>query len=262
MITQKDIEYRLQHGVLPQLDFTNNKDCLMTITAPPVQHTKFATAINPVKHASAGKIATGIGQFFVGIMHLAAGSSGYGVGKMIQGMGTTVSGAVDPTKTGIDSDVTKVVIEKEKEAWARLYFIRSFTPASGNIGDTYYRDGSCDEFHCGNGHIFLPNGDYFEGLFDDGIPKKGLYIYADGERYLGELLDGLKHGEGMTLYADGTYYDGIYQNGERNIYGTMWYTDSIYSGEWYNGIRHGVGYFKQDNGYCFGGDWRNDEPVQ
>lgn len=262
MITQKDLEYRIAHGCLPQLDFTNNKDCLSTISAPPVEHSVYASSTNPLKHASAGKIAKGIGQGMMGAFHLAAGDFGYGLGKLLQGSGNLVTGAVDPTRTSVDTDATKTVFERENEAWSRLYFLRNFIPATGNIGDVYYKDGSCDEFHCGNGYMILPNGDYFEGLFDDGEIKRGLYIYADGERYLGDFYNGMKNGRGLTIYTDGTYYDGIYEDGEKNGAGTMWYVDGVYFGYWQNGIRHGYGIYKQSDGYCFEGDWNNDYPVE
>lgn len=262
MITQDDLNYRVVHGCLPQLDFTNNKDCLSTISAPPVEHSKYASSTNPLKHASAGTIAKGIGQGFSAMFHMTAGDFGYGIGKLIQGTGTLATGLVDPTRTAVDSDATKTVFEKENEAWNRLWLLKNFIPASGNLGDTYYKDGSCDEFHCGNGYKIFSNGDYFEGLFDDGEISIGLYIYADGERYLGEFCDWAKHGRGITIYTDGTYYDGTYQNGEKDGVGTMWYVDGVYYGEWQNGMRHGVGIYKQSDGYCFEGNWQNDYPVE
>ncbi len=261
MITEKDIAYRLEHGVLPWLDFTNNQNCLECIEVPPVQHSALCKPVNFVKHASGGKILKGVGNGLEGIMHMASGNFGYGLGKMVGGTVNMAVGAVDTNKVSWDSEITKIIIKAEQDCWKRLFCLKSFVPATGNLGDRYLRDGSCDDFHCGNGYAIFENGDYFEGYWDDGEISKGIYIYADGERYLGEFNDVHKHGSGLTIYKDGTYYDGLYRYGNQHLDGKMWYSDGFYEGNWNMGIREGVGFCKLLSGYCFGGNWSNDQPV-
>ena len=162
----------------------------------------------------------------------------------------------------VASDVTNAIIESEEEAWKYLDFIRNFQPAEGNIGDIIFKDGSCDDFHCGNGHRFFDNGDYFEGYFEDGEIKKGIYIYADGTRYLGEFDDDKgKTGTGLTLFNDGSYYFGEYQQNRMHGNGYRLYIDGAFSGVFLNDERYS-GALKLENGTCFFGQFENDQPVQ
>ena len=60
--------------------------------------------------------------------------------------------------------------------------------------------------------------------------------YQNGERYVGETLDGKRHGYGIYYYMTGNYWYGQYQNGRRNGYGAMFTTDGkIFIGRWENG---------------------------
>ena len=90
--------------------------------------------------------------------------------------------------------------------------------------------------------------------------------YADGNKYVGEFKDGLKHGKGkwkkqltstttpcnqydgdyvkdhkngygVFSWESGNMYKGGYKDDERDGFGEMFWTDcSIYQGEWRGGI--------------------------
>ena len=75
-------------------------------------------------------------------------------------------------------------------------------------------------------------GDYFEGEWDSGQPNgQGVYFFANGDRYEGALVDGLRDGYGYHSFSKGMYY----------------------SGEWKKDKYHGVGMSVYPGGdYYFG----------
>ena len=51
-------------------------------------------------------------------------------------------------------------------------------------------------------------------------------IYANGDKYVGETVDGKRHGYGLYYYANGNYYYGRYKDNKQYGYGAMFRTDS------------------------------------
>ena len=255
------LEYRKIHGVVPQLDFVNYQHPLQMVPQTPVVYSRFASLSNPIT-PKAGKIASGVGNVFMGALHLASGNTGYGIGKMAAGAINAGAGVVDPASLGVNQSIAKQIQECEEIAWNELNFLRNFQPASGNLGEFIFKDGSCDELHCGNGHKFFDNGDYFEGFWDDGRIKIGLYVWNSGARYLGEFQNGNRVGLGTMIYDGGEYYRGESMNNVRHGYGAMWYLDGVYIGDWINNNRHGEGFCKFNDNSFFEGEWYNDQPVR
>ena len=63
----------------------------------------------------------------------------------------------------------------------------------------------------------------------------GTYTYADGEKYIGEYINGLMHGQGTYTWANGAKYIGEYMNGKKNGQGTYTSADgTITKGLWEN----------------------------
>lgn len=259
-MTQQDLEYRKIHAVVPQLDFINGGHG--NIVAPPIQYTRFA-AMDSVTKVSGSKITGGLVGAFEGALHMAAGDFGYGLGKTLASVGKTASGVVDPGYVGVQKIVCETIREWEENSWKERYFLTDFVPAEGNLGDIVCEGGEFDECYCGSGHRFFDNGDYFEGMFVDGRILEGLYIFANGARYLGAFDDTLNFtGLGTLLYADGTWYYGQFNRSQRDGVGAMWYTDGAYVGKWSNNMRHGDGFLKLDNGKFFDGQFYNDQMVE
>lgn len=144
-----------------------------------------------------------------------------------------------------------------------------------------YNDGHVYKGNCNN--KFCPNG-------------FGTMTYADGSKYKGSWLNGLKHGYGKMSHSDNPilstkhkikpgdakliteWSHGIiislkieYENGSvyqgscdeklrPHGYGVMKYHDrSIYYGYWANGLRHGHGLHSLSNGDYYSGYWFNDK---
>ena len=255
-MTQQDLEYRKIHAVVPQLDFFNGGHD--NIVAPPIQYTKFA-AMGNVTKVDGKKIAGGLGDAFTSALHMASGDFGYGIGKLFSGVAKTATGVVDPGYLGVQKVVCETIQEWEENSWKERFFLTDFTPAAGSIGDIVCEDGEYDEYYCGLGHRFFDNGDYFEGMFVDGRIMEGIYIFANGARYLGAFDESLNFtGLGTILYADGSCYHGGFYQSMREGVGAMWYIDGVYVGKWSNNVRHGDGFLRIGDKF-YDGEFVNDQ---
>jgi len=62
-------------------------------------------------------------------------------------------------------------------------------------------------------------------------------------KYVGDWVDGVKHGYGILLMGDGGSFEGNFVRGEIEGQGTRrWCDGSTYNGEFHRGERHGKGY--------------------
>lgn len=50
-----------------------------------------------------------------------------------------------------------------------------------------------------------------------------MYIFSNGERYEGELMNGRKHGFGKYIYENGNKYEGLWADDRKNGRGTYTY---------------------------------------
>ena len=53
--------------------------------------------------------------------------------------------------------------------------------------------------------------------------------YQNGDRYIGETVDGKRDGYGLYYYAEGNYYYGQYANNKRRGYGALFRSDNSIS---------------------------------
>ena len=74
----------------------------------------------------------------------------------------------------------------------------------------------------GNGTMTYPNGDKYSGSFDMGWNEqitiyngfaKGVYNYADGRKYEGEIRHKSPHGKGTMTFPDGKIQSGVWDDG-------------------------------------------------
>uniref|UniRef100_A0A8D0L802 MORN repeat-containing protein 3 n=1 Tax=Sphenodon punctatus TaxID=8508 RepID=A0A8D0L802_SPHPU len=118
-------------------------------------------------------------------------------------------------------------------------------------------------------------------------------VYAvNGDRYIGEWLDNLKHGKGMQIWKRrgaiysgdwkfgmrdgyGTYslpdpitkeykkvYSGWWKNDKKCGYGLKFYSDlEYYEGEWEAGQRSGWGRMYYKDGAVYEGQWLEDKAA-
>ncbi len=68
--------------------------------------------------------------------------------------------------------------------------------------------------------------------------------YSTGDKYVGEIKNGLPNGKGTLFWTDGSYYAGEMKDGAIQGTGYIKYSDgSMLFGEWVNGEQYGYGYF-------------------
>ena len=92
----------------------------------------------------------------------------------------------------------------------------------------------------------------------DPVTKTGYHeeTYANGEHYVGDFLNGKRHGVGRMEYMNGDVYEGGYNMGKRHGQGIMTYASgSRYEGNWENSIKSGQGRFVQTNGEVYEGNF-------
>nr|KAG5685652.1 hypothetical protein BaRGS_020894 [Batillaria attramentaria] len=97
-----------------------------------------------------------------------------------------------------------------------------------------------DERH-GEGKATLPNGDTYEGLYENGKRHGGWvddqrcgfgkYNYINGDTYEGEWQNHVRHGRGTYTYAaTGTKYVGMWSNGKWEGHGELIHANHKYVG--------------------------------
>lgn len=69
----------------------------------------------------------------------------------------------------------------------------------------------------------------------------GIYIFSNGEKFVGNLKNGEKNGEGSYYYLNGNVYEGNWANDKKNGFGKYYYfaMDEKYEGEFKNNLKHG-----------------------
>ena len=103
--------------------------------------------------------------------------------------------------------------------------------------------------------IFICKGDDFKQWTD----CKGSYKTADGHKYTG-VFKGGKIIKGISLYLEGAKYVGEFKNLVPNGYGTfVWANGDKYYGAWKNGKTHGNGTKIWQNGRKYLGEFKDDK---
>ena len=83
--------------------------------------------------------------------------------------------------------------------------------------------------------------------------------YDDGSKYVGEVSNGVPHGQGTYTFASGDKYVGEWKNFLYHGHGTSIYADgSKYIGEYKDGVHHGQGTYTWANGAKFVGEYKDN----
>lgn len=106
-----------------------------------------------------------------------------------------------------------------------------------------------------------PNGERFEGDFQDGKYSKGIRKFPNGYSYEVEYINGLPHGKGIETHPDGTkneieFHEGIGK--PKDIPNTLRFDNGFcYQGELENDKPHGNGTLTSPDGkYTFNGEFK------
>ncbi|CAF1195416.1 unnamed protein product [Adineta ricciae] len=139
--------------------------------------------------------------------------------------------------------------------------------SSRSIKTVYIKEG--EEYHgqvnasgslVGYGLYLWKNGDMYLGQFTSGVQTgRGTMVYNDKNKYVGDFVDGDRHGNGTMIWANNDKYDGNWVNGNIEGNGTkIWSNGDEYEGQWEDDMRNGYGVFKESNGDTYRGNWVND----
>ena len=124
----------------------------------------------------------------------------------------------------------------------------------------------CTVGDCENGHgtYVWADGDKYVGDWVDGkMHGKGTMYYTNGDKYEGDFTDGTGTGHGTYTYSDGDVYTGDHIGYYFTGKGTMVYADgSVYVGEWKDDDRHGQGKMTYANGTIEEGQWEEDKFIE
>jgi len=83
----------------------------------------------------------------------------------------------------------------------------------------------------------------YEGDIVDNEPHGyGIFLYANGDKYIGKCKYGKQDGYGKYLYKSGASYVGFFSYGKIHGIGTFEDKKNIYKGSWRNNIKHGMFY--------------------
>ena len=95
---------------------------------------------------------------------------------------------------------------------------------------------SCVLVPCAYGEtINYDGGDKYVGEVSNGVPHgQGTYTFASGDKYVGEISNDRPHGHGTLIYADGAKYIGEYKDDIR-WNGTSYNADGTVRGTYSNG---------------------------
>lgn len=84
--------------------------------------------------------------------------------------------------------------------------------------------------------------------------------YADDSKYLGNIVNGKRHGDGTYTWTNGDEYTGEWKEDKRHGRGTfVWTNGNRYEGEWKDGKMNGMGTFTWANGDRYEGEWKEDK---
>lgn len=101
------------------------------------------------------------------------------------------------------------------------------------------------------------NGDKYVGdVFEGKRHGHGVYYYDSGDKYTGEWSLGKQRGHGVYVYANGDRYVGQWEAGKHNGEGTYYFkSGKVFTGTYVAGSPSGHGVFIYTNGERLDGEW-------
>ncbi|GFP84337.1 phosphatidylinositol 4-phosphate 5-kinase 6 [Phtheirospermum japonicum] len=122
---------------------------------------------------------------------------------------------------------------------------------NGDVYEGEFHKGRCNGV---GGIITVVNGryegDWVDGRYD-GVWDREL---GEGERYIGQYRQGLRHGYGSC--GDGSCYVGEFKCGVKHGIGCYHFRNGDrYAGEYFGDKIHGFGVYHFGNGHCYEGSW-------
>jgi hypothetical protein len=127
------------------------------------------------------------------------------------------------------------------------------------ISNAQCLSGNCVD---GFGKYQYESGNTFEGTFKTSKKINGTFIYASGDKYIGDYQDNKRYGQGVFYYKSGNRFEGEFQNGQK-YYGSFYYKDGkVYVGYFKDDKKEGYGAMYMTDSRIFKGGWAGDKLVK
>lgn len=107
--------------------------------------------------------------------------------------------------------------------------------------------------------ITFKNGTMYRGdMKQNKITGNGEYIFPEGSTYVGQVLNGLRHGNGTyENKTENLKYEGSWINGLKHGNGKLIVNDMVYEGEFFEGAKHNFGKLKwESTGNYYEGEFK------
>ena len=99
------------------------------------------------------------------------------------------------------------------------------------------------------------------GLLDE-EPDRAETDFYNGDKYVGDVATGKRHGHGVYYYDSGDKYTGNWNQGKQEGHGVYVYANGDrYVGEWMQGKHHGEGTYYFKSGKIFQGGYKTGSPC-
>ena len=105
--------------------------------------------------------------------------------------------------------------------------------------------------------VVLDNGDVYLGQLTDGVRHgQGVYTWKDGRRYQGRFEFGKRAGEGTLEWPNGNTYQGQFLDNQLSGQGVFtWANEDRYEGDFVSGRRTGKGRYSWKSGDVYEGEF-------
>jgi len=93
------------------------------------------------------------------------------------------------------------------------------------------------------------------------VKDQNTYTYPNGNKYVGDMKNGIPHGKGILTSKDGDKYEGEFKNGTQSGIGTFTRPNGFkYVGEYRDGVANGIGTETYQSGGYYKGEFKNGKP--
>jgi hypothetical protein len=136
-----------------------------------------------------------------------------------------------------------------------------FSAGTTRFSGQFVRDAGATTYS-GSGKIVWAHGDVYEGDLVQGQRHgRGKMTWANGQSYHGDWVRDAATGQATLRFANGNQYEGLVQDGLPQGQGHMRYASGdTYTGQLKAGEPHGRGLYRWKNEQQFDGDWQNGSP--
>lgn len=134
----------------------------------------------------------------------------------------------------------------------------TMTYADGSTLKSQYVNGEIGDYGVYRG----ANGERYDGDLADGVPHgEGLYVSEDGEVYQGDFVEGKRSGEGELLLPDGTMFTCEFEDDELSGFGKAVFPDGgTYEGQFKDDMATGNGTYRAPDGTVYEGQFLSNKP--